>query len=143
GDGGKGSGGTPGRGGGGAGLGGAIFLRAGTLAMYRCVFNDNHALPGAGDDSGGSLQALPQGKGGAVFIFAYESEGKAPLYLDLLQAQSFSANTATDLVESATFDNDDYYIAQADFPAARRASSLAQLYRDYHQARKLGLAWGR
>jgi hypothetical protein len=143
GDGGVGDGVAPGQGGGGGGLGGAIFLRAGTLAMYQCVFNDNQALPGTGDASGGLLQALPEGKGGAVFVFAYDSANEAPLYLDLLQAQSYSGNYATDLVESPTFDNDDYYIAQIAFPATRRGSSLELLYQRYHQARKLGLPWVR
>jgi hypothetical protein len=124
GDGGKGDGTSPARGGGGAGLGGAIFLRAGSLAMYQCSFTDNHAVAGSGDDTGTSLQALAQGKGGAVFIFAYDTVNKAPLYLDLLQAQSWSSNTAPDQMESSTYDNDDYYIAQEDFPAARRGSTL-------------------
>jgi len=101
----------------GAGLGGAVFLRAGSLAMYQCSFTDNHAVAGSGDDTGTSLQALAQGKGGAVFIFAYDTAHKAPLYLDLLKAQSWSSNTAPDQVESSTYDNDDYYIAQEDFPA--------------------------
>jgi hypothetical protein len=111
--------------------------------MYQCRFTDNHAVAGSGDDSGTSLQALAQGKGGAVFIFAYDTAHKAPLYLDLLKAQSWSSNTAPDQVESSTYDNDDYYIAQEDFPAARRGSQLELLYRRYHQARRLGLPWVR
>jgi hypothetical protein len=115
----------PGQGGGGAGLGGALFLRQGTLAMYQCQFVDNHAIPGTGDETGGRLQALAEGKGGAVFIYAYDEAGNAPLYLKLLQAQSYSLNTAADPVPAdAATDNDDYYLATTILPGARRGAPL-------------------
>jgi hypothetical protein len=138
-----GDGGKVGQGGGGGGLGGALFLRAGKLAMYQCVFDGNQALPGSGDETGGDLQALAAGKGGAVFIYPYDDTNNAPLYLSLLQAQSYSGNTATDLVESPTYDNDNYYIAQTLLPGVKPGSPLDLLYRRYRQFRKLGLPWVR
>lgn len=141
GDGGQGDGILPGLGGGGGGMGGAIFLRAGTLAMSRCSFNDNHAVPGTGDENGGLLQALALGKGGAVFIDTYDEASKNALYLNVLQAQTYSSNTATDLVEPSVLDNNDYYVPEGDLPGIMRGSPLGLLYQRYQQARKLGLPW--
>lgn len=60
-----GSGGTPAGGGyGGAGLGGAIFMRNGTLSLTNATFGSNSASGGA-SQSGGSNG---QGKGGAIYI---------------------------------------------------------------------------
>ena len=53
-----------GGGGGGAGLGGAIFLRAGTLVLQDSELTQNTATPGLGTSGGGN----GQGKGGAIFI---------------------------------------------------------------------------
>ncbi|MEA5563820.1 DUF4347 domain-containing protein, partial [Planktothrix agardhii] len=47
-------------GGGGAGLGGAIFIRQGSLTLNNTVFNSNTATGGTGFNNG-------QGKGGAIF----------------------------------------------------------------------------
>ena len=47
-------------GGGGAALGGAIFMRQGSLTLNNATFNSNTALPGDGPRPG-------QGKGGAIF----------------------------------------------------------------------------
>lgn len=124
GDGGVGKGVLPGLGGAGAGLGGALFLREGSLAMSQCQFIDNHALPGAGDPTGGVLQALAEGKGGAVFIYAHDNASAPAAFLKQLQAQSFSLNTAAGLAESTALDNDDYYIADLLLPDARRGSPL-------------------
>ena len=114
GDGGRGDGVLPGRGGGGAGLGGALFLRAGTLTLYQCQFTDNHALPGSGDATGDDLQGLAEGKGGAVFIYP---EGSA--LLGPLRAQSYALNTAANAASSGGLDTDDYYVSQYSFPAGR------------------------
>ena len=51
-------------GGGGAGLGGAIFLRAGTLLLQDSTLTQNTATPGLGASNGED----GQGKGGAIFI---------------------------------------------------------------------------
>jgi len=114
GDGGKGDGVRGGRGGGGAGLGGALFLRAGSLALYQCRFIDNHAVPGAGDE----LEPQAEGKGGAVFTL---DAGSAAQYLGQLRAQSYSLNMAPDQGEEAPVsDNNDYYIAQGSLLLLRR-----------------------
>ena len=57
-------------GGGGAGLGGAIFARAGSAELQDVIFSGNQAERGAaGSQSGGNNAGLPgQGKGGALFI---------------------------------------------------------------------------
>jgi hypothetical protein len=138
-----GDGGKTGQGGGGGGMGGAIFLREGSVAIYQCTFADNHAIPGAGDETGGGTQALAEGKGGAVFIYPYEDVNSTQLYVNLLQAQTYVGNTATDLVEAPQFDNDNYYIAQDLLPGIKPGSPLWLLYQRYHQAMKLGLPWMR
>ncbi|WAL61399.1 DUF4347 domain-containing protein [Thermocoleostomius sinensis] len=61
GDGGFGGGNGSTGGGGGAGLGGAIFVRSGSLTLYNTTFERNQAIGGAGANNG-------QGKGGAIFI---------------------------------------------------------------------------
>lgn len=109
----------PGRGGGGAGLGGALFLREGTLVMYQCQFIDNHALPGAVGDP----QAPAEGKGGAVFIYAHDDESASAAFLKQLQAQTFSLNAAADQVENSVLDNDDYYIASVLLPEVKRGAT--------------------
>ncbi|MBD1940363.1 DUF4347 domain-containing protein [Microcoleus sp. FACHB-68] len=57
--------------GGGAGLGGAIFIRTGTLNLKGTTFNNNSAIGGEGDTSNSAIAgrwATPgQGKGGAIF----------------------------------------------------------------------------
>ena len=124
GDGGVGDGVLPGQGGGGAGMGGALFLREGTLVMYQCQFIDNHALPGAGDQTGGALQALAEGKGGAVFIYAHDDANAPAVFLAQLQAQSYRQNSAADLVQPSVLDNQDYYIASLLLPENRRGPAL-------------------
>ena len=61
-----------GGGGGGAGLGGAIFVRAGTVSVGGCLFDSNSAtggLGGIGDpDSPSTRGQNGQGKGGAIFV---------------------------------------------------------------------------
>ena len=59
--------GSGGGGGGGAGLGGALYLRSGTLSMADVTFTDNEARRGLGG-SGGSGGNNGQGKGGALFV---------------------------------------------------------------------------
>jgi hypothetical protein len=48
-------------GGGGGGLGGAIFVRSGSLTLHNTTFANNQAIGGAGAHDG-------QGKGGAIFV---------------------------------------------------------------------------
>ena len=111
GDGGKGNGtSTPGRGGGGAGMGGAIFLRKGTLALFDCTFVDNHAVPGEGDPATPAL-----GKGGALFIYAHSPVGRGPSFnMGMLLAQTYRLNTCTNQPLAPdidpTYDNGNFYV---------------------------------
>jgi hypothetical protein len=134
---------TTGQGGGGGGMGGAVFLRAGTLTLDQCRFVANAALPGAGAEPG-------LGKGGALFIYAFpyatDASGNELGYDQApgtgLQTTQFSLNTASDAgVEDNRFDNDNYYIAQTIIAAVERGSPLALLYRRYRLERNLGLTW--
>jgi CSLREA domain-containing protein len=79
-------------GGGGAGLGGAIFIRAGSLTLADSSFTDNAASRGAGANDG-------QGKGGAIFVLSPAS---------VSGCATFSANSATDAAGSGTDTNDTY-----------------------------------
>jgi DNA-binding beta-propeller fold protein YncE len=57
-----------GGGGGGAGLGGAIFIRSGTLSLINSIFTNNSAIGGNGGSSAGTSGTNGQGRGGAIFI---------------------------------------------------------------------------
>jgi hypothetical protein len=83
-----------GKGGGGAGLGGAIFVRAGTLTILGAVFNSNAAKAGLGGTRG-------LAKGGALFI----STGATASGLANI---TFTANQAEDAGTIST-DNGDVY----------------------------------
>lgn len=83
--------------GGGAGLGGAIFLRAGSLTITRGAFRDNLALGG-----GSMAGATSFGKAKAAAIF---SMGPAPLLTDV----TFSGSVAADALGTAT-DNPDVFV---------------------------------
>jgi hypothetical protein len=135
GDGGVGAAGVAGYGGGGAGLGGAVFLRDGTLDLVQCQFLENAATGGAGGPgSTADPLAAGDGKGGAVFIRPFGSGGPTPgEYLALLQAQTFRGNVAVDLPTDASdqgYDNADFYIAtrSQDLPqtVVQRAKRLAR-----------------
>ena len=89
--------GSGGQGGGGLGAGGAIFLRAGSLALSHATFSNNQANPGSGANQAGS----GQGRGGAIFVCPTTSSAGLELYdpacnpgtiqgIDLL----YNANTA-------------------------------------------------
>lgn len=132
GDGVPGDGTRPGQGGGGAGLGGAVFLRGGTLALYDCRFEGNRALPGEGADPG-------FGKGGALFIFEnpYPEGGSGSYSLAELRAQSYSGNVAADPVpEDHAFDSNDYYVAQQ--PLTTAAWRDGELGRVHRRLRRMG-----
>jgi len=93
-----------GGGGGGAGLGGAIFVRAGTLNLSDCSFTSNTATKGLGgrgkyDDSPRGTDG--QGKGGALFIHTGATANACT-------APTFSNNTATNAAGSGTDTNDVY-----------------------------------
>ena len=75
-----------GGGGGGAGLGGAIFIRAGSLFLSNATFTDDSAGAGA---SGGGGATAGQGKGGALFV----NSGATAVMLGT--APTFSGNSAT------------------------------------------------
>lgn len=88
---------SAGIGGSGAGFGGAIFIRKGTLLLYRTSFIHNFALAGGGKNPG-------QGKGGAIFLAAPEAK------LVFLGAEPvFSENFATTAADTSK-DNVNLYI---------------------------------
>jgi hypothetical protein len=69
-----------------------------------------------------------EGKGGAIFIYAFDSTHTiTPAdYLGLLQAQTFSGNSAANLPgpgKDRTYDNDDFYIAKGIFTATPGAKA--------------------
>jgi hypothetical protein len=119
----------PGQGGGGGGLGGALFLRGGTLDLLACRFEENQALGGRGGYDG-------DGKGGAVFIYPYD--WGTPERMDMLKAQRFRGNFASDaLVEGDEMDNHDYFVAHR-LLAFRKGSAMDLLYRRRRLEKKLG-----
>jgi CSLREA domain-containing protein len=86
-----------GAGGGGAGLGGAIFIRAGSLTLAASSFTDNAASGG----SGGTGANNGQGKGGAIFVLS-------PATVSGCASATFSGNSATDAEGTGTDTNDTY-----------------------------------
>ncbi|MBL1178951.1 beta strand repeat-containing protein, partial [Pantanalinema sp. GBBB05] len=105
-------------GGGGAGLGGAIFIRSGSLTLNTITFTGNSATGGAGRIYSG------QGKGGAIFVLdsltnANGNNQGMPTTLPTVLASgvTFAGNNATDNVSSTTptggigsnQDNEDVY----------------------------------
>lgn len=91
-----GAGGSQGGGGGGAGLGGAIFVRAGTIVIVDSTFASNSAAGGSGSLGGTN----GQGKGGAIFV----NSGATALISGL----SYSGNSASDNAHTTGDDNDVY-----------------------------------
>ncbi|MBE9175848.1 hypothetical protein IQ225_12055, partial [Synechocystis salina LEGE 06155] len=106
GDGGFGAGrgrtGAEGGGGGGAGLGGAIFIRSGTLILDNTTFNNNSAVKGdAGIGSGSGNGKDGKGLGGAIFAVTDDLKDEAgvataPTVLSLGGLPTFTNNTAAD-----------------------------------------------
>ncbi len=103
-------------GGGGAGLGGAIFIRTGTLTLQTVTFSNNSTTGGAGNPTPTNDG---QGLGGALFIMHLTTNTNAnnesmPASLPSIGAAScgvsFSGNTAADTASSAN-DTNDFYIA--------------------------------
>jgi hypothetical protein len=127
---------STGQGGGGGGMGGAVFVHAGSFDMYQCQFFQNQATAGTGAAAG-------LGKGGALFIYPYDTQNKAPLVLALLQAQTYRDNTAPDQVESPDYDNDNWYISQTNLDTATSGSPIARLYARYTLQKQLGIPWFR
>jgi hypothetical protein len=135
GDGVPGDGVTGGLGGGGGGLGGAIFFRAGALKLVACTFLNNSAQGGAGAKGQHGL-----GKGGAIFIYPYDSGTRTPFALKMLEAQTYQGNFSANLVENPLFDNNNYYVAQT-ILALKRSPALAQLYSRYRLDLLMGVPW--
>jgi hypothetical protein len=98
--------GSGGGGGGGAGLGGALYVRSGTVSLSGVSFTDNQARRGAGA-AGGSGGADGQGKGGALFV---DRDGVVTLITD----PTFAGNVADDDLAICT-DNDHLY-TRGDYP---------------------------
>ena len=76
---------------GGAGLGGAIFMRNGTLSLTNATFSGNSASGGA-SQSGGSNG---QGKGGALYISSTASAVSTPVLPTFSGNSAASAGTGT------------------------------------------------
>jgi CSLREA domain-containing protein len=101
-------------GGGGAGLGGAIFIRGGSLALTNSTFVNNAAAGGLGGVGleGGFPGTNGQGKGGAIFAVTSELASAAgvavapTVVIDNLT--HFSGNSAADDAGIST-DNDDVF----------------------------------
>jgi hypothetical protein len=109
-----------GGGGGGAGLGGAIFLRSGTLNVTNSAFLTNSATGGIGGSSPGQSGTNGQGIGGAIFI----TDGFAANVSGL----TFMNNVASDA------DNDVHgtlisYSAQVQQPINSDGSSVFNVHR--------------
>ena len=95
-----GAGGHKDQGGGGAGLGGAIFIKAGTLYLSSTTFSQNIAKGGDGYESG-------KGKGAAIFIY---SEAQVTYqYLKFSNNLSSDAQNQLPLQSNLSNDNDDVY----------------------------------
>jgi hypothetical protein len=107
--------GTLGFGGGGAGLGGAIFVKGGTLTLIDTIFKENSAQGGAGANPG-------QGKGGAIFVLndaqanaqvdatktdATKTKDAAQVFA-IATLPTFSNNFASD-ADNSPFDNPNLY----------------------------------
>ncbi|MCB2154849.1 hypothetical protein KQI84_08165 [bacterium] len=90
-------------GGGGAGLGGAIFARAGSsLTVTNCTFDRNNAIGGAGGHSSNGESGSPgEGKGGAIFIMEGATYSQTGIYYG-------GDNMASDDAQTI-FDNDNFY----------------------------------
>ena len=105
-----------GQGGGGAGLGGAIFIRSGSLTLNNATFTNNSTTGGTGFQNG-------QGKGGAIFIMQSTTNSNGnnqgmPATIPVVNATAtFSGNAAADDAGSAT-DNDDVFGNLNNFPTA-------------------------
>lgn len=89
---------SPNLGGGGAGLGGAIFLRAGTLAITASAFRNNQSLGGTSSAAGAAFAG--KAKAGAIF-----SLGPTPLLTDV----TFAGSVAADALATPT-DNPDLFV---------------------------------
>ena len=91
--------------GGGAGLGGAVFVRSGTLTVNGCSFTNNTATGGSGNENG-------QGKGGALFLITSDLASEAGVAtaptLVLQGFNAFSGDLAANQAGTAT-DNEDVY----------------------------------
>ncbi|NER35145.1 MAG: DUF4347 domain-containing protein [Oscillatoria sp. SIO1A7] len=113
---GAGNGSRGGQGGGGAGLGGAIFIRSGSLTLKNATFTNNSTTGGTGFQNG-------QGKGGAIFIMQSTTNSNGnnqgmPATIPVVNATAtFSGNAAADDAGSAT-DNDDVFGSFNNFPTA-------------------------
>jgi hypothetical protein len=110
-----GNGGFGGGSGGGAGMGGAIFLRSGSLSLTNVTFNDNSATGGSGANNG-------KGYGAAIFAMHTTSNSNdnnqgMPTELPTLSLTSvtYSNNTsgnANDTVTNVTNNNDVFYLTE-------------------------------
>ena len=76
-------------------MGGAIFIRAGSLTLADSSFTNNAASGGTGANNG-------QGKGGALFVLSPAT------VTTLSDCITFSGNSATDAAGTGTDTNDTY-----------------------------------
>ncbi|MBD2652640.1 cadherin domain-containing protein, partial [Synechocystis sp. FACHB-383] len=97
-------------GGAGAGLGGAIFIRSGSLTLDNTKFEDNRATGGVGANNG-------KGLGGAIFAVTDDLKNEAgvitaPTVLSLGILPTFTGNTAPDNggdSEGSTYDDNNIF----------------------------------
>ena len=89
-------------GGGGAGLGGAIFIRAGSLNLTNSDFTSNSATGGGrGGGPAGANSGSGQAKGGAIFVCSATDDSTCNATANVCTT-SFSSNTAADAAGSGT-----------------------------------------
>jgi len=95
-------------GGGGAGLGGAIFIRAGSLNVTDGGFTGNSATGGGGGGSPGRPNGgSGQGKGGAIFVCSATDDPTCNATANICTT-TYSNNTAADAAGSGTDTTDVY-----------------------------------
>ena len=114
---------APGGGGGGGGLGGAIFIRSGSLTLNAVSFTNNLASGGTGGSNfnGDGTGGNGQGRGGAIFVLntLTNSNGNnqgLPTSLPTISATNVTGggNSAADDTGTST-DNDNIYGASVTF----------------------------
>jgi len=112
-------------GGGGAGLGGAIFVRAGTLTLIDSSFLNNSATGGQGYPE---VFADPgQGKGGAIFILTTYNGQPTGASLAMSGCATFSGNSAANATGSGRDTHDLYGV---DKPALAPCGGVVSVWGD-------------
>ena len=93
--------------GGGAGMGGAIFIREGSLTIQNSSFTNNSAIGGEGDKGNGNSEDVGtdgQGLGGAIFALTQKSID-AQKKINDLNDQGLPTSPPTVTISNTIFDN--------------------------------------